>query len=62
MWQISCHMNFISLLFKLKIGPSQSLSCPMSSMTIIVRIIIRIIRTTYFENTILMAELEEKLP
>ena len=50
------------LLFKFKIGPSLSLSCLMSPMFIIMRIIIRIIKTTCFDNTILMVELEGKLP
>ena len=53
---------YLSVLFKLKIGPSLSHSCPMVSMFIIMQIIIRIIKTTCFENTILMAELEGKLP
>ena len=49
---------YLSLLFKFKIGLSLSLSCLISSMFIIMRIIICIIKTTYFDNTILMAELE----
>ena len=53
---------YLSLLFKLKIGPLLSLSYPMSSMFIIMRIIIRIIKTTCFGKAILMAEFEGKLP
>ena len=54
---------YLSLfLFKFKIGPSLNLFCLMSSMFIIMQIIIRVIKTTCFENTILMAEHEGKLP
>ena len=64
---LTCVINFLfrefclSLLFKFKIEPSVSLSCLMPSTFIIMRIIIGIIRTTCFENTILMVELEGKL-
>ena len=61
MYQISC-LEIKSLLIKFKIGLSLGLSCLMSSMFIIMWIIIRIIKTTCFDKTILMAELEEKLP
>ena len=44
-----------------KIEPSLDLSCLMSSMFIII-LIFRTIKTTCFDNTILMAELEGKLP
>ena len=53
---------YLSVLFKLKIGPLLSLSCLMVSMFIIMGIIICIIKTTCFENAILMVELEGKLP
>ena len=53
---------YLSLLFKFKIGPSLVLSRLMSSMFIIMPIIICIINTTRFDNTILMVELEGKLP
>ena len=48
-------------LFNFKIGLSLGLSSLMPSMFIIM-LIIRIIKTTYFDNTILMAELEGKVP
>ena len=51
---------YLSLLFNFKIGPTLGLSCLMSSMFIIM-FIIGIIKTTYFDNTILMPELEGKL-
>ena len=50
---------YLSLLFNFKIGLSLGLSCLMSSMFIII-LVIRVIKTTYFDNTILMAELEGK--
>ena len=53
---------YLSLLFKLKIWSSLIFSCPISFMFFIMQIIIRIINTTCFDNTILMAELEGKLP
>ena len=54
---------YLSLLFNFKIGPSLGLSCLMSSMFIIIIIlIIRIIKTTRFDNAILIAELEGKIP
>ena len=49
----------LSTLFKIE--PSLSFSFLMSSMFIII-VIIRIIKTTCLDNTILMVELEEKLP
>ena len=52
---------YLSLLFSLKIGLSLGLSCIMSAMFIII-LIIRIIRTTRFDNTILIAEPEGKIP
>ena len=52
---------YLNLLFDVKLGPSLDLSCLMSSMFIII-LIIRIIKTTCFNDTILMAELEGKLP
>ena len=52
---------YSNVLFDVKIGPSLDLSCLMSSMFII-RLIIRIIKTTRFNNTILMAKLERKVP
>ena len=64
---LTCEANFLfsgiylSPLFNFKIGPSLDLSFLMSSMFIII-LIIRIIKTTCFDNTILMAELEGKLP
>ena len=53
--------NYLNLLFNFEIGPSSGISCLMSSMFIII-LIIRIIKTTYFDNNILMVELERKLP
>ena len=52
---------YISLLFKFKIGLSLSLYSLMSSMFIIMRIIIRIIKTRCFEYTVSTAKLEGKL-
>ena len=51
----------LSLLFNFKIGLSLGLSCLMSSMFTIISII-RIIKTTCFDNTILMGELGGKVP
>ena len=51
----------LNLLFNFKVGLPLDLSCLMSS-TFIIILIIRIIKTTCFNNTILMAELEGKLP
>ena len=48
-------------MFNFKIGPSLDISWIMLSIFII-RLIIRIIKTLCFHNTILMAELEGKLP
>ena len=53
---------YLSLLFNFKIGPSLGLSCLMSSMFIIIILIIRIIKRTCFDNAILIAELEGKVP
>ena len=53
--------GYLSLLFNFKIGPLLGLSCQMSSMFIII-LIIHIIGTTFFDNTILMTELEGKFP
>ena len=52
---------YLNLLFNFKVGPSSDLSCLMSSMFIIT-LIICIIKTTCFNNTILIAKLEGKLP
>ena len=52
---------YLSLLFEFKIGRSLGIFCLMLSMFIITQIIIRIIKKTCFDNTILMAELEGKL-
>ena len=52
---------YLNILFNFKAGPLLALSCLMSSVFIIVSII-RIIKTTCFNKTILMAELEGKLP
>ena len=53
---------YLSLLFKFKIGLLLGLSCLMSSKVIIMRPIIRTIKATWIDNTILMVELEVKLP
>ena len=64
---LTCVLNFLlsdvylSLLFNFKIESSLGLSCLMSSMFIII-LIIRIIKATYFKNTILMTDLKGKLP
>ena len=64
---LTCAPNFVfsdiylNLLFNFKVGYSLNFSCLMSSMFIII-LIIPIIKTTCFDNTILMAELEGKLP
>ena len=52
---------YLYLLFNFKIGPLLGFSFLLLSMFIII-LIIRIIKTTCFDNTILMAELEGKLP
>ena len=52
---------YLNLLFNFKVGPSSDLSCLVPSMFIIT-LIIRIIKTTGFNNTIFKAELEGKLP
>ena len=52
---------YLSLLFNFKTGQSLGLSCLMSSIFIII-LIIRLIKTKYFDNTILMAKFEGKLP
>ena len=51
---------YLSLLLNFKIWSLLALSCLMSSIFIII-LIIRIIKTTCFNNTILMAELKGKL-
>ena len=53
---------YLILLIKFKIGPSLGLSCLMSSMFIIMQLIIRISKTTFFDSTISMAKISEKLP
>ena len=53
---------YLSLMFSLKIGPSLGLSCLMSSMFVIIIIIIRITKTTCFDNNILIAELKGNVP
>ena len=64
---LTCVLSFLfidvysNFLCKFKFGPLLDLSCLMSSMFIII-LIIRIIKTTCFNNTILMAKLEGKLP
>ena len=64
---LMCVPNFLfrdvysSLLFNFKIGPSLDLSFLMSPIFIII-LIIYIIKTTCFDDTILMVELEGKLP
>ena len=52
---------YLNVLFNFKVGPSLDLFCLMLSIFIII-LIIRIIKTTGFNKTILMAELERKLP
>ena len=52
---------YSNLLFGFKVDPSSDLSCLMSSMFVIT-LIIHIINKTCFNNTILIAELEGKLP
>ena len=52
---------YLNLLFTFKVGPVLDLSCLMSSIFIII-LIICIIKTTGFNNTILLAELKGKLP
>ena len=64
---LTCVPNFLisdfylNLLFNFKFGLSLDLSCLMSSIFIII-LIIRVIKTTCSNNTILMVELEGKLP
>ena len=53
---------YLSLLINFKIGLSLGLSCLMSFMFIIIILIIRIIKTTSFDNAFLIAELEGKVP
>ena len=48
------------LLLEFEIGLSLGLPCLMPSMFKVIILIIQIIKTTYFGNTILMAELERK--
>ena len=52
---------FLSLLFNFKIGLLLGLSCLTLSMFIII-LIVRTIETTCLGNTIIMEELEEKVP
>ena len=52
---------YLSLLFNFRMGLSLGLTYLISSMFVII-LIIRIIKTTCFDNTILMAELEGKVP
>ena len=62
---LTCVPNFLlsdvclNLLFNFKVGPSLDLSCLMSSMFIFI-LIIRIIKATCFNNTILIVEHEGK--
>ena len=49
---------YLNLLFNFKFGPSSDLSCLVSSMFIIT-LIIRIIKTTCFNNTIELRNLKE---
>ena len=64
---LTCVPNFLfsdvylNLLFNFKVGSLLDLSCLMSFMFVII-LIIRIIKTACFNNTISMAELEGKLP
>ena len=53
---------YLSLLFSFKIGSLLGLSGLMSSMFIIIILIILIIKTTCFDKSILIAELEGKVP
>ena len=53
---------YLSLVFTFKIGPSLGLSCLILSVFIIIILIIRIIKTRCFDNAILTAELEGKVP
>ena len=48
---------YLNLLFNFKVFPSLDLSCLMASVFIII-LIIRITKTTCFNNTILMAEID----
>ena len=52
---------YLSLLFKFKIRPLLVI-CPPNAVMLIIIFIIRIMKTTCFDNTILKAELEGKLP
>ena len=53
-----CVKFYSSILFKFKFGLLLRLSCLMLSIFIIIRTIIRIIKTTCFENIILIGQLE----
>ena len=53
---------YLSILFSFKTEPSLGLSGLMSSMFIIIILIIRIIKTTYFDNAILITKLKGKVP
>ena len=52
---------YLNLLYNFKVGPLLDFPCLMSSMFIII-LIIPIIKTRTFSNTILKVELEGKLP
>ena len=52
---------YLNLLFSFKVGPSLDLSC-LKLSAFIISLIICMIKTTCFNNTILMAELEGKIP
>ena len=52
---------YLSLLFNFKTVLSLGLSCLVPPMFIII-LIIRVIKATCFDNTVLMAELEGKVP
>ena len=52
---------YLNLLFNVRVGPSLDFSCLMSNIFVIT-LIIRITKTTCFNNTILMAEHAGKRP
>ena len=64
---LKCQPNFLfsdfyeSLLFNFRMEPSLGFPCLILFMFIVISII-RIIKTTCFDNTILIARLERKLP
>ena len=53
---------YLSYLFSFKTVPMLGLSCLMSSMFIIIILIIRKSKATCFDNAILIAEVEGKVP